>query len=256
MRFLKLVLIIMVVFTSCKAKKYMIDSNAIAEEMSARKIAKKHVSTSFNKDNLNAKYKVNFNNGKTKQSISVHLKIVKDEVIWLKGTKFISLFKAKITPDKVLFYTALGKKYFEGDFSMLENLLGVEINFNQLQKLFLGHAILDVKKEKHHVEILNNSYVLSPQVQANLFDAFFGINPSHFRLDFQAIVNDLKGKRLDIKYPSYKLLEDEIFPQEINVKAKNGKKLTTIDFTLKTIEFNTDVNTSFSFPKGYKRIIL
>ena len=55
---------------------------------------------------------MNFNDGITKQSISVYLRIKKDEVIWLKGTKFINVFKAKITPDKVRFYSPDREKIF------------------------------------------------------------------------------------------------------------------------------------------------
>ncbi|AUC85489.1 DUF4292 domain-containing protein [Polaribacter sp. ALD11] len=254
MRYLKYLVVLTIVFTSCKTKKYVIDSNLVAREMSAKKVVRKHLSATFDKETIDAKLKANFNDGKVNQSISVYLKIQKDEVIWLKGTKFINVFKAKITPEKVSFYSPLEKKYFEGDFSMLEKLLGTEINFQQLQNLFLGEAILDVKKEKQNIEIVNNSYILSPQVQANFFDVFFAVNPGHFKLDHQSIVNSMKGQRLDIKYPSYKLIEDVVYPQEINIKAKQGNKLTTIDFILKSVEFNTEINTSFKIPKGYKRI--
>ena len=119
--------------------------------MSAKKVARKHVSANFKKKTIAAKFKVNFNDGITKQSISVYLRIKKDEVIWLKGTKFINVFKAKITPEKVRFYSPVEKKYFEGDFSMLEKLLGTKINFQQLQNLFLGQAILDVKNKKQNI---------------------------------------------------------------------------------------------------------
>lgn len=253
MRYLKYLVALTIFFTSCKAKKYAIDATAIAEEISAKKVIRKHISTSFNKETLDAEFKVNFRNAKVKQSISVQLKIKKDEVIWLKGTKFINVFKAKITPERIRFYSPLERTYFEGDFLMLEKLLGIAINFQQLQNLFLGQAILDLKRKKQQIKIVNNSYVLSPEIQANLFNVFFAINPAHFKLDYQAIENSLKGRQLDIKYPSYKLVEDEILPQEINIKAKQGKQTTTIDFILKAVDFNTDLNTSFTVPKGYKR---
>ena len=254
MRYIKYLVVLIVVFASCKTKKYAVDADVIAKEISAKKVVRKHISANFNKETLEAKFKVNFRNTKFKQSISLQLKIKKDEVIWLKGTKFINVFKAKITPQKVRFYSPLEKTYFEGDFSMLEKLLGTEINFQQLQNLFLGQAILDIKEEKQQVEIIKNSYVLSPEIQAQLFDAFFAVNPAHFKLDSQSIGNSLKRKQLDIKYPSYKLIEDEVFPQEINIKAAQNKKFTTIDFILNTVEFNKELNTSFTIPKGYKRI--
>ena len=254
MRYSKYLIVFIIVFTSCKAKKYAIDATATAKEISAKKVARRHLYSNFDKETLDAKFKVNFRNSKLKQSISVQLKIKKDEVIWLKGTKFINVFKAKITPEKIRFYSPLEKTYFEGDFLMIEKLLGTEINFKQLQHLFLGQAILDIKKEKQKVEIINNSYVLSPKIQANLFNAFFAVNPAHFKLDRQSIDNFIKNRQLDIKYPSYKLVDGEIFPQEINIKAKQDKKITTIDLILKAVEFNTDLNTSFTIPKGYKRI--
>ena len=256
MRYLKYLFVFILVFTACKTKKYAIDNSVIAKEMSAKKVARKHVSTNFNKKTIAAKFKVNFEDGSTKQTLSVYLKIKKDEVIWLKGTKFINVFKAKITPEKVRFYSPIDKKYFEGDFSMLEKLLGTKINFQQLQNLFLGQAILDVKNKKQNIVLEKNSYVLSPKTQATLFDVFFAIHPGHFKLNQQSIVNTLKKQRLDIKYGSYKLVDDEIIPQQINIKVKQENKVTIIDFILRSIELNTKINTSFTIPNGYKRMNL
>lgn len=232
----------------------MIDANAIAKEISARKVAKKHIAANFDKKTVDAKLKVNFNNGKTKQNLSVSMKIKKDEVIWLKGSKFITVFKAEITPTSVRYYSSVFKNSFVGDFSMIKELLGVEINFEQLQNLFLGQSLLNVKEEKQGVEITNNRYVLSPEIQAELFDIFFTINPAHFKLEEQWIVNNEKNLRLDIKYPSYNLINEVVFPSEINVKAKNSKSVTAIDLEYKSVVFDADVYMSFNIPSGYKKL--
>lgn len=232
----------------------MIDANAIAKEISARKVAKKHIAANFDKKTVDAKLKVNFNNGKTKQNLSVSMKIKKDEVIWLKGSKFITVFKAEITPTSVRYYSSVFKNSFVGDFSMIKELLGVEINFEQLQNLFLGQSLLNVKEEKQGVEITNNRYVLTPEIQAELFDIFFTINPAHFKLEEQSIVNNEKNLRLDIKYPSYNLINEVVFPSEINVKAKNAKSVTAIDLEYKSVVFDADVYMSFNIPSGYKKL--
>lgn len=230
----------------------MIDANAIAKDISARKVAKKHIAANFDKKTIDAKLKVNFDNGKTNQSLSVQMKMKKDEVIWLKGSKFITVFKAEITPTSVRYYSSVFKHYFEGDFSMIKQLLGVEINFEQLQNLFLGQSLTNVKDEKQDVKIVNNRYILSPEKQAELFDIFFTINPTHFKLDEQSIVNGEKDLRLDVKYPSYNLINNVVFPSEINIKAKNTKSVTAIDLEYKSVEFDTDINMSFKIPNGYK----
>lgn len=232
----------------------MIDATATAKEISARKVAKKHIAANFDKNTIDAKLKMNFDNGKTKQSLSVSMKMIKDEVIWLKGSKFITVFKAEITPTSVRYYSSVLKNSFEGDFSMIKELLGVEINFEQLQNLFLGQSLIDVSTEDQEVEIVNNRYILSPEKQAALFDIFFNINPAHFKLDEQTIVNTDKDLRLDVKYPSYNIIDDVVFPSAINIKAKNKKSVTTIDFEYKSVVFNDEVNMSFSMPNGYKKL--
>lgn len=234
----------------------MIDANAKAKDISSRKVAKKHIAANFEKNSIDSKLKVNFNNGKTKQGLGVSLKMKKDEVIWLKGTKFITVFKAEITPTSVRYYSPVFKNYFEGDFSMIKELLGVEINFSQLQNLFLGQSLTNIKEEKQALEILNNKYVLSPEKQAELYDIFFTISPSHFKLDQQSIVNGEKDLRLDVKYPSYNLINEVVFPSKINIVAKNAKSVTAIDMEYKSVVFDTEVNMSFNIPSGYKKLNL
>ncbi|MCL7752817.1 DUF4292 domain-containing protein [Polaribacter sp. Z022] len=256
MKFIKYFVVFTLVFASCKSKKNLMSGSMVAEKMSAKKVARKHIASNFDKKSIDAKLKASFNNGKLKQSISVSLKMKKDEVIWLKGTKFITVFKAKITPTSVKFYSPYAKNYFDGDFSMLKKLLGTDINFNQLQNLLLGQSVMNVKEEKQNITIENNSYVLSPESQSLLFDIFFAVNPSHFKLDKQSIVNAQKNQRLDVFYPSYKLIDNAVFPSKIQIKAKQPGKFTNIDFTVKSVVFNTELNTSFSMPKGYKQIKL
>lgn len=252
MKYIKYILFFTVIFTSCKTTKNMIDVTAIAKDISARKVAKKHIAANFDRKTVDAKLKVNFDNEKTNQSLSVSMKIKKDEVIWLKGTKFLTVFKAEITPTSVRYYSSVFKHYFEGDFTMIEKLLGVKMNFEQLQNLFLGQALLNLREDKQRVEIVNNRYVVSPEIQPNLFDIFFKINPAHFKLDEQSIINSDKNLRLDIAYPSYNLIDNAVFPSEINIKAKNPKRVTAIDLIYKSVVFDTDVNMSFNIPNGYK----
>lgn len=256
MKFFKYILFFILVFTSCKTKKVMTDTDAIAKEISARKVAKKHIDANFNRETIDAKWKVNFNNGKRKESFSVQMKIKKDEVIWLRGSKFITVFKVKITPTSIQYYSPLLKNYYEGDFLMIQKLLGTAINFNQLQNLLLGQSLQNLKEEKQEIEIVNNTYILSPKNQADLFDIFFSINPSHFKLDQQTMVNTAKNKRLDILYPSYTLVDNVMFPSKIEIKAKQRTSFTNIDFTLKSVVFDTELTIPFLLPSGYKLLNL
>lgn len=255
MKFLKFFLVLLVV-TSCKSKKALTDGELAFEKLSAKKVAKKHVASNFNKQTIDAKLKVKYNDTKEKVGLSVRMKIKKDEVIYLKGNKIVTVFKAKITPTKVSYYSPHFKDYFEGDFSMISKLLGTDVNFEQLQNMLLGQSLLSVTSKKQRVEIEEQSYKLSPKNQANLFDVFFFINPKHFKLNKQSLISNFKNQRLDISYPEYLEKDNVVFPKKININAKKDTKFTTIDLDVRSVVFNTTLTIPFSIPLGYKKIKL
>ena len=255
MRFFKFIIIIGLFFTSCKASKNATNTTSGLKKLSAKKILKKHVSKDFDKKTLDAKLKVNFKNDKQNVGLSVRMKIKKDEVIWLKGTKLITVFKAKITPDKVSFYSPYYKNYIEGDFKMLEKIFGVAVNFKQFQSMLMGQVMFTTHK-KHTAKVVDAAYELSPKTQEELFDVFYQINASHYKLNKQSLVNSLKEQRLDIVYPSYKNKSNSLFPEKILIEGKKKNKQSTIDIIVRSIVFDEEVTMPFKIPEGYKEIQL
>ncbi len=256
MKFLHYLLVFLFVFTSCKSKKNIMKSGIIVREMSAKKVSKKHSASSFDVETVSAKLKVSFSNGRLKLKPNISLKIKKDEVIWIKASKFLLLFKAKITPKVVSFYIPLNQSFFEGDFKSLKKYLGFEVSFKQLQNFFLGQSLINLEDHKLEVRIENNKYVLSPKKQRLLYDVFFAINPTNFKLYKQSVVVLEKNQSVEVLYPKYKYINNVYFPSEINIRAKQLNKFTNIDFELKQLELGKEIDTSFSIPKGYKQIYL
>lgn len=255
MKFYHYLLVLTLVLGSCKSTKNATDKNSATTYSSAKKIVKKHINANFDAKTVDAKLKVNYSGERESLGFSVKMKIKKDEEIWLKGTKLITIFKAKITPEKVSFYSPYKKNYFEGDFSMLKELLGFEVDFYQLQNMLLGQAILDLKAQKQEVSTYNNSKLqLSPKKQNELFDIFYVINTNHFKLDKQYLVNTSKNQRLDIDYPAYKEENSILFPKNINILAKENNKATAIKMDVKSVIFNSELSTPYKIPAGYKEI--
>jgi len=251
-----LLLLFFIGFTSCKSHKNLINTAAIAKKATAKKIARKHVAANFNKKNIEAKFKATYKDAKNQLRFSVQMKLIKDKVIWLKGTKFVTLFKAKITPTSVSYYSPIKKNYFEGDFSMLKKILGVAINFEQLQNLLLGQAVNNPKKEKQEIVIENNLYVLSPKNQQALFKLFFYVNPTHYKLEKQVVLGTSKTEQLTVLYPKYSIKNKIIFPDKIIVKAQKGNKHTQIDLNTKSVFFDKKPSIIFKIPSTYKPIKL
>lgn len=254
MKLLKYILILLfLVFTACKTTKEVATTTTI-KKMSAKKIAKKHMVAHFNKNTLTAKLSVQYKDAKQQHRFSVKLRMLKDSVIWLKGTKFITVFKAKITPSTFSYYSPLEKRYFEGNFDMLEKLLGTKINFNQLQSLLLGEAVYNLKAQKYLATIIKERYVLTPKKQSKFFDLLFKVNPQHYKLDEQSISSTSEKKALQIVYKSYLEKDRTLFPKKVHLKATSNNNFTHLFMDVKQIDFNQNLDFSYRIPASYKRI--
>lgn len=259
MRFLKYLLIIGLVFGACKTKKNVVDANPI-KNLSARKIIKNHQTTFFDANTLEARLSVNYSENKkgkrNRYTFSVRLRMQKDSVIWLRGAKAITVFKAKITPNSFSFYSPIEKVYFKGDYSFLEKMLGTKITFNQLQNLLLGQNILDTNDQRYSASIEEGNYKLTPKKQKELFNILLLMNPNNFRLHRQILSTDNDRKVLNVKYDGYLAMQDQLVPKRITINATEGEKYTFMDVRFKKLTLNKKINISYRIPSGYKRVEL
>lgn len=255
MKLTKFFIIFILVFSSCKSSKTAFGTAVVAEKMSAKKVVKNHISTNFNKKTIEAKLNVNYEDGKNNQSVSVKLRIKKDSVIWLNATYAGFLVaRAQITPTSVQYYEKLDKTYFEGDFSMLKNMLGTEVSFHQLQNILLGQTILNLEDQNVTATIDNNAHLVSPEDQNVLFDVLYWINPSHFKVDRQVLRNTIKNQILTINYKEYSLIDGVVFPKEISIVGKQNNSFTKIQIDFKSVDFDKDISTPYKVPSGYKQL--
>lgn len=255
MKVFKFLILFTLIFTSCKSSKKTTGSSGVKSGV-VKKILKNHNASQFNRKTVDAKLKINFENPKQKLDFSVRMKIKKDEVIWMKGSKFITVFKAKITPDKVSFYSPYKKVYVEGNFDNLKEILGFEVDFYQLQNLLLGETLYDINTNKHSVSVIDNAYLLTPKEQPKLFDIFYQLNQVHFKLNEQYLVNTSKQQRLHISYPNYKKTDNTLFPQQIKINVKEKTKASNIDISVRSVIFDEEISTPYQIPQGYKEIKL
>lgn len=258
MRFLKYILVVSVLFAACKTKQVVVET-ANVKSIPSRKIVKKHLENSFIANTLDSKIKVRYTNNRgdrrKRHEFTVRLRMKKDSVIWMKGTKVVTAFKVKITPDSFSYYSPLSKEYFEGDYSLLERILGVQVTFSQLQDLLIGKSIFEMKGKRFSSEVVDNSYKLTPKTQAKLFDVFFKVNPKHFKLDQMFLEKSDKDQTLRIDYKAYSKLEDDYIPTKMMINATEGEDAYTwIDLTYRSLTLNKPVKLPYRIPSGYKRI--
>lgn len=254
------IILVLLLFFACKSSKKLITTDVVdVKKLSAKKVIKNHEANKFSSKTLDAKFKVVYANNvkgkKNKQSLQVRLLIENDSVIWLKGSKVVSAFRAKITPDLVSYYSPISKEYFIGDFLFLKELLGVEITFFQLQNLFLGQSLWDLESNSYQATIEKKAYKLIPTKQEDFYNYFLYLYPKNFKIK-QQIIQDTNNKTLGIYYKDYTEIENEFLPKNIEIKVTDKYSKTTISIEVKSVEVNKKLSMPFKIPSGYKKIQL
>ena len=244
--------ILIVFLVGCKSKQSV--ATAVANENTeVSKVIKGHYKNEHDFTTLNIRANAKYEDAKQSHSMNADIRIKKDEIIWI-NIKFlgIPIAKAMITPLKVSYYEKINNTYFEGDFSMLSNWLGTDLDFQKVQNLFLGKVIDDLTKDKWVSEIVEKMFKLSLPKNTDVTKEFY-FEGANYLLKKETITQESQNRNLSIQYPSYKEEKGMFLPNEINIKAVQ-KDVIAIDIEYRHTTFNENLSYPFSIPSGYTPI--
>lgn len=249
---ISILMVFLLTLGSCKSTK-SISGGEVNARMSAKNIITAHYSNQPKFKTLRGRVKIDYANGDDSQGVNVSLRMEKDKVIWMSAP--LGVVKVHITPNKVSFYNKLQNEYFDGDFSYLSDLLGTELDFEKVQNLLLGNAVLDLRKEKFNSEVYNGNYQLKPKKARELFKILFQLEPKNFKIAEQEISQPENARQLMAKY-TYQDISGNVLPDEVKIIAEESGDLTTIDLSFRNLELNKPMNFPYKVPKGYDKITL
>jgi len=240
--------------TSCKSTKAIVSSGEVTSGFSSKQIIKAHTKNTASFKTLQSKVKIDYTQDNKTQGYTVTLRIEKDKTIWLSAT--LGLARAKITPEKVQFYDKINNQFFDGNYSLLSDLLGTDIDYQQLEKILLGESIFTLNKNDYEASTHEKSYMLTPKVQQELFEVFLLFNPTHFKMDSQQISQMASNRFLEVDYLAYQEVEKQTLPKNIKIIAVDEGDETTIELEYKSVKLNEPLRFPFKIPSGFEEIIL
>ncbi|WP_127845851.1 DUF4292 domain-containing protein [Psychroflexus aestuariivivens] len=245
-------LILCLSFVGCKSSKQLSESSA--KEKSARVVLKNFEKNQSDFKTVNGRMRASYKSEDQSQSISITYRIEKDKAIWMSAKLMgvLPLAKIYITPDRVQYYEKLEGTYFDGDFSLAENFLGIKVNFQNLQNLLIGNAMFELDKKAMLFD--ENDYVFTQMIENTLAYAA-KINADNFKIKSQSLLNT-KQESLEINYPRFQEVNGHNFPSVIELKAKKLDEHIQIDIEYKTLTFDEDLTFPFSIPNNYIEIKL
>ncbi len=251
-----ILLLISGLFYSCKGTKTVTGSSLPNKHVKTKQLIQAHYQASPQFNTLAARMQVKYEDPKNSKSITVSLRMEKDKNIWIKASILgVTLAKVLITPNRVSYYETITRTYFDGDFTLISNWLGTQIDFNQAQNILLGQSIFPLE-DKHVLSVFENKYKLEPQSQAENFMYSILLNPDTFSVNYESLSQPQDNRLLTVYYGEYNKIKGSQYPSKIHITSTEEGRKTTIQLTYKKIDVNAPVRFPFTIPNGYKKMVL
>jgi hypothetical protein len=245
--------LLMLFFTGCKSTKTA--SNGTSNlNLASKEVIKENAKTFPDFKTLQAKVRIAYTQGDDSQTHTVSFRMLKDQIIWISSS--FNIIRVMITPEKVSYYNKLDNTYFDGDFRFLSDILGTELDFEKVQNLLLGIPLYPLNKTDYNMSVNNEKYLFQPKEQLALFELFYLINPTHFKVDSQQLAQPSEARFLQIDYLNFQEVEKQNLPENIKIIVLEADKETVIEMEFKSVSLNQDLRYPFSIPSGFEEIVL
>lgn len=246
------IIVFFMVLSGCSVNKT--NSNNASDLSLDLKSVVKEIKKSENKfKNVRNRAKIEFDNGKTIQSIVLNLRVAENEVLWISASMIVPIAKALITKDQLVFYEKFQRTYIDTSLKNNKGLLP-PISIELIQNILFGKPVVNV--DSRNWKIIQNpmQYVLTPSNnQENIQPTMF-FNPKDFVLEEQRIYFSSINALLVVEYNNFKSLNEKNIPTEVFMSIIQNGKISKITIEYSQIDFPQNLTFPIEIPEGYKKI--
>lgn len=202
---------------------------------------------------LSIKAKANLEINGNGNNVTMNIRMIKDEKIWVSITAFagIEVARALITPDSIKVKNSYQSVYLKKPFSYIHRYTNPQVNFALLQSIFSGNTVKDFMVEKSALEQDNSVWLLTGTqgdlAYRVLFNTLLKVGESN--------LNDVKsGRALKVVYGEYQKIDDIPVPSNIKISSVAGTQKLNLTLDYSKIERNVPLDFPFNVPAKYEVI--
>jgi len=242
------ILLLLFFLAGCSTKKKIVSDRPI-NDLEISEIIKNSKKSELKFQNLRNRVKVEFNDGRSTQTVSLSLRALNQEIIWISASMIVPIAKILLSNERIIFYEKFQKTYINQEIDIIMNALGIKNPVKSFQNLLLGKSIFDINRGSWERIENPNYYVLksSKGIQNSLF-----INPKTFLLDQQRIFIPMLSSLITIDYSNYKNIEDKIVPNNVLISYLRGNKIIKINLKYSQFDFPNNLTFPMEIPTDYK----
>lgn len=240
---------------ACKSKKPMVGEDL--KPRAIKSVINNHEKSFPEFETLSGKMRASVDGLRLSETLSITYRVEKDKQIWMSAKAFglITVGKLYITPNRVQFYEKMNNEYFDGDFSLISNLLGVDVDFEQVQSIIFAQSLVALNSSDLRGEFDADKYIFK-NTHSRAQELSMDIDAKHFRLINQKLNYANMDRNLRISYMNFQPINESFFPGAIEIFGKNEGDEMKINIDIRSINMDEELSFPFDIPSNYKEIKL
>ncbi|HDO26583.1 MAG TPA: DUF4292 domain-containing protein [Bacteroidetes bacterium] len=220
---------------------------------------------------LNARFGIEYKQGKKTTSLHGQLRIKNDSIIWISFSPALGIEAARVvmTNDSVKFINRLNKTYFTGEYLLLGNILNTTIDYSILQSMIIGNDLTQYDVSKYRASIDGGlyritiqerkkikKYLKSNESNSKILVQNIWLDPGNFKIE-KIELKELGGdnKKLDVLYNDYQEINGRFFPMKLLIHISSQKPVT-ISVNFQKVELNKPLKFPFSISRKYEELLI
>lgn len=271
-RLVYIFLLVLISLFACKSRQKTVTTDfGRIKHISDKNLIDSLEKNEFQFNVLSAKASVKFIDDK-ETSFKAHIRVKKDSAIWVSITPLLGIEMARvlITKDSVMFLNRIDKQYFVGTFDYINNKFGTDLDYQMLEAVIVGNSIEFEKEEKDiiaNVDKKKHAYYISTEKKRKVrkdlkkdknklkeLTQAIWLSPETFKIIELVLSTPKSDHSLVSKYSDFMELENNSFPQKIDVTLISEKTVNIlIDYSKVSIE-KEDISFIFKIPAKYEPV--
>jgi hypothetical protein len=261
------VLLVIILFVSCQTKRTII--KAPIKEHGPEYLIEKLDESELRFDWLSAKFSASYAYNDKVTNFSGQVRIRKDSVIWvsLSPAMGIEMVRVMINYDSIGLINRWEKKYFTGDFKVVNTFLQTNLNFDILQAFIIGNDFQFYEKTSFRAAQDGGLYRLSSTNRHKIKKEFetndggpltliqnIWLDPYTFkilRVDVKEYLRD--NRKFEAYYDKFETYNGQLIPTEINVNV-TSENLQEMHIKYSRIRMDEPFTFPFTIPSKYEEM--
>jgi hypothetical protein len=239
---IKLFIVFVFLFIQACSTNKQISSTVPLDIIETSEIIKNTKRAEVKFDNLRNRVKVDYNDGKSIQTVILSLRASEDENLWISASMIVPIAKVFITNEKIVFYEKFQKTYINQEIDKIMQGAGIKRPVELLQNLLFGRPLSDINKGDW--DRIENS---KSGIQNTVF-----INPESFQLQQQRVYLPLFSSLLTIDYGNFKRIDENFVPTSVRITSMTGSDVISINLEYSQYDFPDNLTFPMDIPEGYK----